>query len=75
MIWYSPRNIHIPVMSQLKSWLGNSTFNTDLLMDNWLIYLYTIVYLSFAVHKLEKFSSYSGEVHFEGLVKLLIEIR
>ena len=41
-----------------------------------LIYLLsTIVDLSFAVHKLEKFSSYPGEVHFEGLVHLLKYIR
>ena len=31
--------------------------------------------LSFAVHKLEKFSENPGKVHFEGLVHLLIYIR
>ena len=31
--------------------------------------------LSFAVHKLEKFSANTGKVHFEGLVHLLIYIR
>ena len=41
-----------------------------------LIYLLSkIVYLSFAVHKLEKFSANPGKVHFEGLVHLLIYIR
>ena len=40
-----------------------------------LIYLFpTIVDLSFAVHKLEKFSSNPGKVHFGGLVHLLREI-
>ena len=38
-----------------------------------LIYiLSTIVDLCFAVHKLAKFSSNPGKVHFEGLVHLLI---
>ena len=37
-----------------------------------LIYLLsTRVYLSFAVHKLAKFSANPGKVHFEGLVHLL----
>ena len=37
-----------------------------------LIYLfYTRVYMSFAVHKLEKFSANPEKVHFEGLVNLL----
>ena len=41
-----------------------------------LIYLlYTRVELSFAVHKLAKFSSNPGKVHFEGLVHLLRYIR
>ena len=41
-----------------------------------LIYLLsTRVDLSFAVHKLEKFSSKPGKVHFEGLVHLLRYIR
>ena len=31
--------------------------------------------LSFAVHKLAKFSANPGKVHFEGLVNLLIYIR
>ena len=31
--------------------------------------------LSFAVHKLEKFSANSGKVHFEGLIHLLRYIR
>ena len=33
------------------------------------------MYLSFAVHKLTKFSSNPGKVHFEGLVHLLRYIR
>ena len=37
--------------------------------------LYTRVGLSFAVHKLAKFSSNPGKVHFEGLVHLLRYIR
>ena len=42
----------------------------------YLIYfLSTRVDLSFAVHKLEKFSDNSGKVHFEGLVHLLRYIR
>ena len=41
-----------------------------------LIYtLYTRVDLCFAVHKLAKFSSNPGKVHFEGLVYLFIHIR
>ena len=41
-----------------------------------LIYLLsTRVDLSFAVHKLAKFSANPGKVHFEGLVHLLIHIR
>ena len=41
-----------------------------------LIYLLsTRVDLSFAVHKLEKFSANPGKVHFEGLVHLLGYIR
>ena len=41
-----------------------------------LIYLlYTRVDLSFAVNKLEKFSSNTSKVHFEGLVHLLRYIR
>ena len=41
-----------------------------------LIYLLsTRVYLSFAVHKLAKFSSKPGKVQFEGLVQLLRFIR
>ena len=41
-----------------------------------LIYLLsTILYLSFVLHKLEKFSSNPGKVHFEGLVNLLRYIR
>ena len=41
-----------------------------------LIYLLsTRVDLSFAVHKLEKFSANPGKVHFEGLVHLLRYIR
>ena len=41
-----------------------------------LIYLlYKRVYLSFAVHKLAKFSSNPGKVHFESLVHLLRYIR
>ena len=42
----------------------------------YLIYLLsTRVELSFAVHKLEKFSDNPGKVHFEGLVHLLRYIR
>ena len=37
--------------------------------------LSTRVYLSFAVHKLEKFSANPSKVHFEGLVHLLRYIR
>ena len=37
--------------------------------------LYTRVDFSFAVHKLEKFSSNFGKIHFEGLEYLLIYIR
>ena len=37
--------------------------------------LSTRVDLSFAVHKLAKFSSKYGKVHFEGLIHLLIYIR
>ena len=41
-----------------------------------LIYLlYTRVYLSFALQKLERFSSNTGKVHFEGLIHLLRYIR
>ena len=41
-----------------------------------LIYLFsTRVDLSFAVHKLAKFSENSGKVHFEGLIHLLRYIR
>ena len=41
-----------------------------------LIYLFsTRVDLSFAVHKLAKFSVNPGKVHFEGLINLLIYIR
>ena len=41
-----------------------------------LIYLLsTRVELSFAVHKLAKFSANTGEVHFEGLIHLLRYIR
>ena len=41
-----------------------------------LIYpFYTIVDLSFAVHKLAKFSANPGKVQFEGLVHLLRYIR
>ena len=36
--------------------------------------LSTRVDLSFAVHKLEKYSANSGKVHFEGLVHLLIHL-
>ena len=42
----------------------------------YLIYLLsTRVDLSFAVHKLAKFSANPGKIHFEGLVHLLIYIR
>ena len=34
LIWYSPRLMHLLVMSKLRSWLGNSTFTTDLVLDN-----------------------------------------
>ena len=37
--------------------------------------LYTRVELSFAVHKLEKFSENTGKVQFEGLIHLLRYIR
>ena len=41
-----------------------------------LIYLWSSrVYLSFAVHKLERFSANPGKVHYEGLVHLLRYIR
>ena len=41
-----------------------------------LIYLFsTRVELSFAVHKLAKFSANPGKVHFEGLINILIYIR
>ena len=41
-----------------------------------IIYIsYTRVDLCFAVHKLEKFSSNTGKVHFDGLVHLLRYIR
>ena len=41
-----------------------------------LVYLFsTRVYLSFKVHKLEKFSSNTGKVHFEGLIHILRYIR
>ena len=41
-----------------------------------LIYLlYTRVDLSFAAHKLAKFSANPGKVHFEGLIRLLRYIR
>ena len=41
-----------------------------------LIYLlYTRVDLSFAMHKLERFSSNPGKVHFEGLVHILRYIK
>ena len=41
-----------------------------------LIYLLsTRVYLSFAVHKLAKFSANPGKIHFEGLIHLLRYIR
>ena len=33
------------------------------------------MYLSFAVHKLAKFSANPGKVHFEGLIRLLRYIR
>ena len=42
----------------------------------YLIYLLSKrVNLSFAVHKLAKFSANPGKVHFEGLIHLLIYIR
>ena len=43
----------------------------------WVVYLFVIYKsgLSFAVHKLEKFSSNPGKVKFEGLVHLLRYIR
>ena len=44
-------------------------------IGSWIYLLSTIVDLSFAVHKLAKFSANPGKVHFEGLVHLLRYIR
>ena len=57
-------------MNKLKIFIGNSTFTKELVLDNW-FFIYIRLYLRFAVHKLAKFSSNSGKVHFEGFVNLL----
>ena len=62
----------------MKDWsyyLEGTTFTTELLWDQLLIYLLsTIVDLCFAVQKLAIFSSNPGRVHFDGLVQLLVYI-
>ena len=72
LIRSSPNLIHLPVINKLRIWLGNSTFTTELVLDHLFIYLLsTRANLSFAVHKLAKFSSNPGELNFEGLLHLL----
>ena len=62
----------------MKDWsyyLEGTTFTTELLLDQLLIYLLsTIVDLCFSVQKLAIFSSNPGRVHFDGLVQLLVYI-
>ena len=65
---------HGTKMSKLISWLGNSTFTTYIVLDNFFLLL-TRVYLSFTVHKLEQFSSNPGKVSFKGLSNLSRNIR
>ena len=74
MIWYSPSMMHLPGMSNFRSWLGNSIFTTELLLYHWLI-CYLQYYIFLIVNKLENFSSNPGKVNFEGLVHLLRYIR
>ena len=34
LIWSSPKQMHLPVMIKLRSWLGNSIFAIGLVLDN-----------------------------------------
>ena len=65
--------MYLPVMNMLRGCLGNSTFTTELVVDHFVL-LSTIFDLIFVVHNLAKFSSNSGEIHFEVLVHLLLYI-
>ena len=38
LIWFSPKQMHITVMNKLRSWLGNSTFTTKIVLVHWFIY-------------------------------------
>ena len=53
--------MYLPVMNKFRSRLGNTTL--------------TRVELSFAVHKIAKFSENPGKVNFEGLIHFLRYIR
>ena len=74
LIWYSPKLMHLPVMSKLRSWLENATFTTELVVVHWFIFcLQEWIWVCSAQVRI--FSSNPGKVHFEGLVHLLRYIR
>ena len=57
---------------QVEKWTSEFNIHCRSCIGSLIYFLSTRVYLSFAVHKLAKFSSNIGKVKFEGLVYLLI---
>ena len=63
------------VMRKLRSWICNSIFTIELVFGSFICLLSLRVELNFEVHKLAKFSSNPGKIHFEELVHLLRYIK
>ena len=60
---------------QVESFTREYNIHYRVCIGSFIYLLSTRVDLSFAVHKLEKFSANPGKVHFEGLIHLLRYIR
>ena len=60
---------------KVEKFTSGLNFHYKAFIESLIYFLYTRVDLSFAVHKLAKFSSTPGKEHFEGLVHLLRYIR
>ena len=67
--------MYLQVMSKLESLTREYNIHYRACIGSLINLLSTRVDLSFAVHKLAKFSANPGKVHFEGLVRLLRYIR
>ena len=67
LTWYSQNKMYLPVMNKLRSWLGNSTFTTELEFVHWFIYCLQEWTLVLQYKSLAKFSANPGKVHFANL--------